>query len=387
MTGESIICFAKDWSEDPTSNNHVMREISRGNKVLWLNSIATRTPSLASGRDVKKILRKLAGFFKGADKVTDNLWVYTPVVLPFPHSSVARKINQRILRMTLTSLRRKMGMKDFQLWTFLPNVAEYVGKLGESMVVYYCVDDWAGFSYVDGEKIAAAERALCEKADVVFGVTQRLVDKRLPWNLETHLAPHGVDHALFASAMDGRLKVPDDIAALPKPVIGFYGTLQDWVDQDLIVYLAKRHPEWAIALIGNPLTDTTKLAGQENIHIMGRRKHPELPAYCKGFDVGIIPYVVNERMLTVNPIKLREYLSAGLPVVSTSFPEVCRYSKYICVADNYEEFERGIVNALETDTPGARAMRSDAMRGETWEARVADIGKAVMRVKESKCRK
>ena len=89
MTGENIICFAKDWDESPTSNNHVMAELAKSNRVLWLNSISTRSPTLTSGRDLRKIRAKLASFSKGARRVQDNLWVYTPIVLPLPHNPMA----------------------------------------------------------------------------------------------------------------------------------------------------------------------------------------------------------------------------------------------------------------------------------------------------------
>jgi glycosyltransferase involved in cell wall biosynthesis len=385
LTGENIICFAKDWDETPTSNNHVMAELAKSNRVLWLNSIATRAPSLASGRDLRKIGRKLASFGRGPRRVQDNLWVYTPVVLPLPYSGVAKAINRQILRAAVGVLRRTLGMREFQLWTFLPNAVDYVGALGESMVVYYCVDEWSKFTYLDGPKTADAERRLCRTADVVFASAQSLVDDRRPLNPETQLARHGVDHALFARAMDEGTPVPPDIAALPKPVIGFYGTLQDWVDQDLIIFLARRHPEWSIALIGKPAVDVSRLRDLPNVHLLGRRPHTDLPAYCKGFDVGIIPYVLNDRILHVNPLKLREYLCAGLPVVSVALPEVRGYEQYCTVAPDYGEFERGIEQALRTNTPELRKRRCDAMRAESWQRRVADVAAHVMRVKGSRC--
>ena len=108
---ENIICFAKDWNEDPTSNHHVMIEMARTHKVLWLNSVATRTPNLSSGRDVKKIVRKLGEFASGPVNVENDLWVFTPLVLPLPHSPVARRINQQILRATIRTLRMRLGMR------------------------------------------------------------------------------------------------------------------------------------------------------------------------------------------------------------------------------------------------------------------------------------
>jgi glycosyltransferase involved in cell wall biosynthesis len=384
MTGENIICFAKDWTEDPTSNNHVMSELARGNRVLWLNSISMRSPRLASGRDLKKMARKLASFLQGARQVRDRLWVYTPIVLPLPHSQLATALNRSILKSTLRMLRGKLGMKEFQLWTFLPNAVDYVGKLDESLVVYYCVDEWSQFDYLDGPRIAAAESLLCQRADVVFATARSLVERRRSLNPHTYLATHGVDHDLFARALDETTPIPADLAALPQPVLGFYGTIQDWVDLDLIASLAERHPEWSIAMIGKLCVETSHLARYPNIHWLGRKPHAELPNCCKGFAVGLIPYVLNERIMHVNPIKLREYLSAGLPVVSTALPEVEYYRDRCCVARGYEEFERGIATALAGDTPERRRERSDSMRAETWERKVAEVSAHVMRIKAQK---
>ena len=138
-----IVAFAKDWHEDPTSNHHVLRELARSRRVLWLNSLATRTPKLSSGRDLGKIRRKLAEFARGPQNVENDLWVTTPLVLPLPHSAVARAINRQILRATIRALRLRLGIRRFELWTFLPNTADYVGTLGEDRAVYYCVDEWS----------------------------------------------------------------------------------------------------------------------------------------------------------------------------------------------------------------------------------------------------
>src|SRR5689334_9105096 len=149
MSGQSIVCFAKDWDEDPTCNNHIMKLLARNNRVLWLNSIATRTPKLTDRRDLLKIFRKVVSFFRGARHVENGLWVYTPVVLPFPHSRLATRINTWILKLGVAVIRRRLGMKDFQLWSFLPTAVEYSGRMGESQLVYYVTDEWSKFGYVD----------------------------------------------------------------------------------------------------------------------------------------------------------------------------------------------------------------------------------------------
>ncbi len=373
MQGQNIICFAKDWSEDPTSCNHVLEELAKTNRVLWVNSISTRSPSLTSGRDMGKIFRKLGSFFQGPKAVGERLWVYTPLVLPFHHNPRAVAINRLLLRTTLRLLRRKLGMGDFQLWTFVPTSAEYVGHLGESLLVYYCTDNWSKFRAMDSERINNMVERLATQADVVFATSTPILERLAQHNKNAHLAAHGVDFELFSTALDAETKVPDDLAALPGPVLGFYGLIEDWLDQGLIAYLAERHPDWSIALVGKTMVDTSALSKFRNVHFLGRKPHASLPAYCKGFAVGLIPHHVNELTRHMNPIKLREYLCAGLPIVSTNLPEVKQYGEHCLIAEDYAEFEAGVARAIQCDTPELRRRRSDAMQVETWESKVAAL--------------
>ena len=367
-----IIAFAKDWHEDPTSNHHVLRELARTRRVLWLNSIATRTPSLKSGRDLGKIRRKLVEFARGAVNVENDLWVATPLALPLPHSAAARAINRQILRATIRMLRMRLGIGKFQLWTFLPNVADYVGTLGEQAAVYYCVDEWSLFGYLDKEQTAAAERALLGKVDAVFAINSALAEAKRAVNPHTFESPHGVDHALFARAL-GDLAVPEDLARIPGPRLGFYGTLRDWVDFELLAHVARARPAWSIVLLGQVLCDVSAVRGLPNVHLLGQKRHDDLPAYCKGFDAGMIPYRIDERMKFVNPLKLREYLSAGVPVVSTPVHEVVRYAHLCRVAGTPEAFVAALDEAIAEADPATRRGRSSAMAKETWAARVAEV--------------
>jgi glycosyltransferase involved in cell wall biosynthesis len=381
-----IVAFAKDWHEDPTSNHHVLRELARTRRVLWLNSIGTRKPELGSARDLGKIRRKLGEFARGAVRVENDLWIATPLALPFPHSSAARALNRQVLRGTIRALRMQLGIREFELWTFLPNVADYVGSLGEQLAVYYCVDEWSLFSYLDRDQTASAERELLGKVDAVFAINHALAEAKRKVNPRTFVSPHGVDHAAFARALDPPTSVPEDLAALPAPRLGFYGTIRDWVDLDLIASIAKARPQWSIALIGQQLGDVSAIAGLPNVHLLGQKRHDELPAYCKGMSVGLIPYRIDERMTYVNPLKLREYLSAGVPVVSTPVPEVARYPELAQVAASAPDFIAAIERALAEDSPERRRARSAAMTNETWSARVANVTTTLDELRHSRKR-
>ena len=379
-----IIAFAKDWHEDPTSNHHVLRELAKTRRVLWLNSLATRKPQLGSARDLGKIKRKLGEFAKGPVNVENDLWVFSPLVIPMPHNAGARAVNRQVLRATLRMLRRKLEIDRFHLWTFLPGTGDYVGTLGEELAVYYCVDEWSMFSYLDREQTVAAEEKLLDRVDVTFAINDALGEAKRERCTRTFISPHGVDHALFARALEPSTQVPADLAAIAAPRIGFYGTLRDWVDYELLASVARARPQWQIVLIGQVLTDVSILDGLPNVHLLGQKKHDELPAYCKGFDVGIIPYKIDDRMRFVNPLKMREYLSAGLPVVSTDVPEVRRYPELVEIGATPDHWVSAIERALANNSLEARAARTAAMATETWSARVAKLSSTIDEIVKQK---
>ena len=372
-----IIAFSKDWNGDHTSNHHILRELAKTRRVVWLNSVGTRAPKLLSARDAGTIKRKLRDFARGAVNVENDLWVATPLVLPLPHSAAARTLNGWLLEAFVRAVRLRLGIGRFHLWTFLPTVADYVGRFGEELSVYYCVDEWSMFGYLDREATVAAEARLLDRVDAVFAINEPLAAAKRVRCPETFVSPHGVDHALFARALEPATTIPEDLAAIPGPRIGFYGTLREWVDFELIAHVARARPDWQIVLIGQELCDTSAVHTLPNVHLLGQKQHAELPAYCKGFDVGIIPYRIDERMTFVNPLKLREYLSAGVPVVSTPVPEVARYAPQCEVAADGPAFVAAIERVLASDSAAKRTMRSHAMRGETWESRVSDVARRV----------
>jgi glycosyltransferase involved in cell wall biosynthesis len=379
-----IIAFSKDWHEDPTSNHHVLRELAKTRRVVWLNSLATRTPKLSSSRDLGKLRRKLVEYRRGAVNVEHDLWVATPLVLPIPQSAVARVLNRRILRGLVADVREQLGIDRFQLWSFLPNTAPYIGAFGESLAVYYCVDEWATFPGLDRVATERLEKQLLRRVDVTFATSLALAEAKRVYCRGTFRAPHGVDHALFARALDDSLALPDDLAAIPGPRIGFFGTLRDFIDVELLARIARARPRWQLVLIGQQLTDLEPLRGLANVHLLGQRPHDQLPAYCKGFDVGLIPYKLDAGARFINPLKLREYLSAGVPVVSAAMAEVEPYAHLCHLAETPAQTIAAIHVALSEGNPSQRRMRSAAMIEETWSARVAEIASIVDRVERSK---
>jgi glycosyltransferase involved in cell wall biosynthesis len=369
LRGRDIICFAQDWTGDPLSKTHLMRALARDNRVLWVNSIGLRAPS-ASAADLRRVVSKLRAAATPLSEVEPNIFVLNPLTVPAYGLPLMKAFNQLALRLQVRRAMRRLGFRRAINYVFLPPAALVAGRLGEELVVYHCVDEYAAFSDIQAAPILELEEILLRRSDIVFASAELLVQSKSRHNPRTHLVRHGVDFTHFSRALDPATQVPAEIASLPRPVIGFFGLVADWVDVDLMAEVAKHFRGGSLVVLGKVTTDVSALEALPNVHILGRKPYADLPAYCKGFDVALMPFRVNELTLNANPLKVREYLAAGLPVVSTPIPEVevlglCR------IADGPRETVREIEDALRD--PGPSRARSEAVRGESWEARLDEI--------------
>jgi glycosyltransferase involved in cell wall biosynthesis len=182
-----------------------------------------------------------------------------------------------------------------------------------------------------------------------------------------------VDYEFFRQATSDRTPIAEELRALPKPVLGFTGLLADWVDLDLIAKLARLQPDWSIVLIGRSDVDLKIFEGLSNVHVLGHRPYQRLPEFLRGFDVALLPFVNNELTVNANPLKLREYLAAGLPVVASPIPEVARYASLVALANTAEEYRSEIQGMLARGDTGPLAARSAKMAAESWDAKALEI--------------
>jgi glycosyltransferase involved in cell wall biosynthesis len=379
ITGRDIICFANDFDSDPLSKKHLMMRLAKHNRVLWVNSIGTRNPQ-ASVRDLQRSIEKLKKFTRGCERRSTNLYLFSPIAIPFHGNRAAQLLNRQWLAWSLRRVCRQIGFKNPITWTFLPTTADVVGRLNEKLVVYHCVDEFSEFTGTNKEGLLAMERRLMKKADMVVVSSGPLYDTKRQYNANTFLVTHGVDVEHFRQACSANTVVPPDIAALERPVIGFHGLIADWVDLQMIRFLAMARPDWSFVLVGKSDTDTSILDGLSNVHLIGRKEYRDLPAYCKGFDVGLLPFVINELTLAANPLKLREYLAAGLPVVSTDIPEARRLGNLIRIGNSNETILAEIDRLLAEGKRGPSLATSLAVDSESWDSKVGELTELVERV-------
>ncbi|MBN1676331.1 MAG: glycosyltransferase [Kiritimatiellae bacterium] len=379
----AIVGFVKDWDDVPTCSTHVLRHMGQTYPVLWISSIGTRKPRPGGRRDWRRLLRRLRGGLGPAELKEGRLRVMAPLLVPKAQSGPARWLNRRLFRWLIARELRDMGGGPVEYWCFVPNAVDLLpppiaaecgsGVRGSGFkIIYYCVDDWTQFRNLDGEWLGRKEAELLARADVVFAASRFLAEKcERAAGSKVHYVPHGVEYGKFAGALDPALAVPDDVAHLAKPIIGFYGNIRQWIDFDLIAELAARRPAWQFVLIGPVFCDISRFARMPNVHFIGRREHDRLPGYCKAFGAAIIPYDLRQpRMASVHPVKTRELLAAGVPIVASAVPELKGFDHDILLADSVDEWIRGLERQLDRQD---RAAISERVRPDDWAARVRRI--------------
>ncbi|MCY7375334.1 MAG: DUF2711 family protein [Pyrinomonadaceae bacterium] len=372
LRGRDIVCFSHDWTGDPLSKTHLMRVLSRENRILWINSLANRMPT-ASTKDLSRIVKKLKSFTEPVREVEKNIFVLNPLAIPAYGTEAVRKFNEQFLLRQVKKAMRKLDFVNPLNIIFNPAAGLLAGKIGETELVYYCVDEYTAFTGA-AKGLREIEENLFKKVDLVIVSAEKLYESKKDFNPNTFIIRHGVDFAHFRTALDEKTEIPDEIKDLPKPIIGFHGLLADWVDFELIKKTAEHFADGSIVLIGKITVDAERkikiLDNVKNIHFLGRKPYAELPAFCKGFDVALNPFEISELTLAANPLKVREYLAAGLEVVSTDIPEV-RILDFCRIGETHEDFIRQIEASLANPLP--KTIVSDSIKAESWEARIDEL--------------
>ena len=367
LKGKDFIVFSDDWGRHPFSCQHIMRHFLPHNRLLWVHTIGLRTPRLTL-HDLRRSAEKLASWAapkrESQRPLPKNLRMLSPVMIPYAGFRPVRAFNRgSVVRAALAAM-ADWGLKNPILLATLPNAADYAGRFGESLTVYYCVDDfslWPGMN--QPELVKELEADMLKKADLVVATSKALCLSRTNGKRPSRLLSHGVDleHFTTADAANGR---PSALREIPGPIVGFFGLIDERLDRDLILRLLEQRPHWSFVFIGHSLVRLDALAAHPNFFRLPAVPYAELPRYAACFDVAIIPYVVNDLTRSINPLKLREYIATGRPVVATPLPEALRLAPAVRTGANVRAFLQAMEEALaDASSPESRQA---VLAGESW---------------------
>ncbi len=377
LEDRDIVCLGfGEWDAELwTNQQHLMARLARRNRVLFLESLGLRQPRLA-GRDLRRMAHRLRRAAAGTRSV-DGLNVLSPLVIPVHGRSRITKLNAGLLQAQTGRAARSLGFERPLLWSYVPQAEWLVDTLEPATIVYHCVDDIAAQKGVRSAAFRRAETNFASRADLVLASAPALAERMRALNEHVFYAPNVADTERFATALEDGPTDPA-IAALPHPRLVFTGAVvATKLDLELIEGLARARPDWAIALVGpvgagDPSTNVSALQRLPNVHMLGSRAYASLPEVLRGADVALIPYAINQLTRSVFPMKVFEYLAAGLPVVTTPLPALTSTPGVIVAADARSTVA-AVERALATDGPAARRARSEAVRDHSWEARLDEI--------------
>jgi len=349
-----------------------------------------RVPNL---KDMPRIKRRIENWLKGIKgirKGADNIYIYSPIVLPFPYSRIIRWINKHLILSVIARWTKAMDFTDPIIWTFLPTglALDLITGIDKKLVVYYCIADFEKL-VKHPNRVRKAEAKVIQKSDVIFAQGEELKKRCQKYNSNVTIFPFGVNTDTFSRDSLYKDK-PADMVDIETngAVLGYIGGVHRHIDFQLIKFLAQRNTNWKFVFIGPIQTDISLVKNLPNVIFLGKKEHKDLPAYMNNFSICLIPYILNDYTQTVYPTKLNEYFAMGKAIVSTDLPEIASFNKkhdgIIYIAKNKEEFENLAKQAINENNPFLKDKRVKIAQENNWSNRVEQMSAIMEKEIESK---
>lgn len=389
---ENIICISSiDWDFIWQGHQEIMSTLAKnGNRVLFIENTGVRIPGM---KDIPRLKKRIKNWFRGVKGIRreiDNLYVFSPLILPFPYSRIARWINLHLVLPVLEKWMKALEFSDPIVWTFLPTPLSLViaDNLVKKILIYYCIDNFSASS-VSVKKIRSSEIKFLKKADLIFVTSHALYNYCSRYSKKVYTFPFAVNFQEFEEVRLSKENfLPDEFRDIKRPIVGYVGGVHKWIDQNLIKEIAEKYLDYSFVFVGPLQTDISLLTKLKNIHFWGPKEHNELPKYIKPFDACIIPYLLTDYTKNVYPTKLNEYLVMGKPVVSSYLTEIEafneEYRNIVYVGKNAEEFGEYINLAINEDSKGLRKRRIEVAKENSWENHIEQMSELIEREAEQK---
>ncbi|MBM3948383.1 MAG: glycosyltransferase family 1 protein [SAR202 cluster bacterium] len=373
-----IFIYAPTWdAASQVSKHHMARYwAAQGKRVLYVEAPFHAFSLFTRLREVQRLWRR---YTNGPQEVTPNLWVAAvPILFPYRAGwplagfGPVLSVNQLLVRRRLRQVQKRFGLSNPLLVVGSAIANPFIDALGPSLVLYHCSDDYTR-SPTFPSSYTKLEKSLTARADLVICTAETLRQVKASLNSYTYTVVNGAQVGHFAHTQDPQVRAAADLQGLPKPVIGYIGTVFEWIDQEMIAFAAKAHPEWSFVLVGPIATDVSRLRPLRNVHLVGPRPYTDLPAYLKGFDVATVPFVFHDVTLRASPVKFYEYLASGVPVVATKLPDFEPLGHMTELVSSPQEFTDALERAIRTETSEKQAARMREAKNHSWEARFAQV--------------
>jgi len=369
-----LVYFAVNrWDSIVQREQLLMMGLSKTYRILFIDPPLSFL-TILSGR----IQGKKWGFKSSLQRINERLLVYTPPAFP-PFSQYFQWINSfhtSLLVLLTKRLLKKLSFKDFILGIARPFLSPVIKKLHPILSYYDCPDEYREFPGLRADKglLGRSEEDLLKSVDLVFCSSKWLREDKSHFNKNCFLIPNGVDIEQFFSKRSDA-EVPADMERIKKPILGYVGTIGEWLDFNALIDLARARPDWSIVIIG-PSTSkrfSSIMNSAPNIHWLGEKEYKEVPQYLRVFDLCLIPFKEDKFTKMIYPTKLHQYFAAGKPVVSSYLPDLQPFISCVEFYSNVKDMETKIEKSLNEDSEKKALERRKIASENTWDQRVESM--------------
>jgi glycosyltransferase involved in cell wall biosynthesis len=367
MNGVPLLVFADDWGRHPSSCQHLTRRLLSRHETLWVNTIGTRPPRL-DRTTVRRALGKLRQWLTARDTsgaAEPSPRVLNPRMWPWFRRPFDRRLNRRLLLRQLLPALRALPQLPVAVTT-LPIIADLMGELPVRRWVYYCVDDFAEWPGLDGDTLRRMEEVVVRKADIHIAVSETLAEKLAAPGRCVHQLTHGVDLA-FWKPPSAPLAVP--LPNAPRPWVLFWGVIDRRMDVEFLARLAHELPEGSIVLAGPEEEPDPRLRTLPRVVRLGPLPFEHLPVLAGASEVLIMPYADLPVTRAMQPLKLKEYLATGKPVVVRDLPATRPWSDCLDLAGTPAAFAQAVCLRSSGAIPEAQRKARQVLAEESWDAK------------------
>jgi len=381
LTGHNIIYFSDHWDGILDNRIQLMSVFARQNKVLFVERASHLRSTLVGFRRGELRLSDL--FRSSVWQASENLFVFRhPLWAPvISGRSPLKQLTEIVTRLSFRNVVRKLQMSQPIVWFYHPKWLDMVKEFSSArLLLYHAVDEYASFqgkTPARRRQVEEREKEMMAQVDAVIVVSKELYEAKRPFNAHTYLVPNGVNYQAYSEALaDPRL--PGDLQGIKPPRLGYSGLIGDKLNLNMLKELAQENPDWSVVFVGqvnvSRQAETWRtLQTMPNVHYLGLVAWSQVPHYVKGFDVGLMPYLQDRHSETISPLKLYDYLAAGLPVASMDIPAAREFIPFIHLAESPRDFSQAVRNALADTMPEHRQARRNIAAQHTWEARVEQL--------------
>jgi glycosyltransferase involved in cell wall biosynthesis len=373
QTLPTLLVFSDDWGRHPSSCQHLVRRLLPRYRVLWVNTIGMRVPRFDLStlrRGGEKIGQWLRPKPKLSAALPENLQVLNPKMWPWMRSRFDRSVNRRLLRRELSPLLKNLTLPALALTT-VPTVADLVGVLPIRRWLYYCVDDFSQWPGLDHAVVDRLERDLVAKVSACVAVSDTLRERLAAMGRQAHLLTHGVDSSFWSSP--GSKDALVALEGLERPLIVFWGLKDRRLDGDLIRRLSASLNRGTVVFAGPENQPDAALMTLPHVHPLGALPFEDLPRLGQEASVLIMPYANLPVTRAMNPLKLKEYLATGKPVVARRLPALHDWADCLDLAESPEDFAAAVARRLETGLPPEQQAARARLSAEDWDAKADQL--------------